>query len=124
MNIKQAFRETLRDRTFVLLWLSLLLLAGIVIIAGIFTIRPSDLQVPTRYSAFGITNFYRDKWYYALAFVLFAIFVAVMHGLVSLKLYIVKGRKLAVAFLGLSLVVMAFAVSTIFAILRLISFGQ
>lgn len=124
MNIKQLLRDTLKDRTFVLLWFALLVLAGVVIVAGVLTIRPSDLQVPTRYSAFGITNFYRDKWYYALAFVFFAIFVAVMHILVSLKLYAAKGRRLAVAFLWMSLIVMALAVATIFVILRLISFGQ
>lgn len=124
MTIKETFSKAWRDRTFILLWAALIILAVIVIVGGAFTIRPSELQVPTRYSAFGITNFYRDKWYYALGFLAFAVVVAVMHVLISLKLYSVKGRRLAVAFLWLSLLVMAMAAATIFAILQLIGLGQ
>lgn len=124
MTIKEAFSKALRDRSFVILALLITALVVVIIILGAVNIRPSDLQVPTRYSAFGITNIYRDKWYYAITFILFALTLAGLHGLVTLKLYAAKGRDMALAFLWLTLVMMLITASTVFAILRLISFGR
>ena len=106
------------DRAFWAAWVAIGLIILVIIIIGAIYIRPSDLQVPVRYSGFGITHFYRDKWYYEIAFIVFAVLVAVFHTLISAKLLEVKGRQFALGFLWLTVVILAIAMVFILAILR------
>ena len=106
------------DRAFWAAWVAIALVLVIIIIIGAIYIRPSDLQVPVRYSGYGITHFYRDKWYYEIAFVVFAILVALFHTLISAKLLEVKGRQFALGFLWLTVVILVITAVFILAILR------
>lgn len=124
INLKEALMATLRDRSFLIIWFILIVLALLVVVMGLVNIRPTDLQVPTRYTAYGITNFYRDKWYYAIAFILFVLSIGALNVLASLRLYAVKGREMALAYLWLSVIIMVISAATVFAILKLTSFGQ
>lgn len=118
MNIKTSLREMVGDRAFWAAWITIgLLIITIATIAAIY-IRPSDLQVPVRYSGFGITHFYRDKWYYEIVFVVFTLLVAVLHTLISAKLLEVKGRQFALGFLWLATIILTISVVFILAILR------
>ncbi len=65
-------------------------------------LHPSDLQVAMHYTSYGETNFYRDKWYYLLAFVVFGLIVAVIHTALTAKIYMQGRRPIALLFLGLS----------------------
>jgi hypothetical protein len=100
----------------------LLVVAAVVLTA--YFVRPSDFQLPNRYSAFGVTNIYRGNWYYAFNFLGLAILIAVLNSLVGLKLYSAKGRKLALSYLWLSLLSLVITVITMAAILRLSNLGQ
>lgn len=62
------------------------------------SVRPSELQLVSHYSAFGVTHLYRDQWFYLLTFGLFGLFVAAIHGALSVKLLTIKGPSLAIAF--------------------------
>jgi len=123
-NIKASFKEMIHDRAFWASWgvIGALLIAT-VIISAIY-IRPSDLQVPVRYSAFGLAHFSRDKWYYEFIFVVFAFLVAVMHSLISARLYDVKGRQFALAFLWMSVVVLIIGFIFTLAIFRVAALSQ
>lgn len=112
------------DRGYFAALVALVVVTVLILILGAVNIRPSELQVPVRYTSFGITNFYRDKWYYLLAFLLFAIAVAVFHVLISLKLYALKGRGMAVSFVWLSVVLLSVASVSIYAVFRVVSLSQ
>ena len=124
MKIQENFKLILADRGYLTALVVLLVIAFGIIVMGAANIRPSELQIPVRYTSFGITNFYRDRWYYLLSLVLFAVVIAVMHTLVSVRLYTAKGRGLAVSFVWLSVIVLIIASVFIFAIFRVASLSQ
>lgn len=100
-------KSFLRDRTMVSL-------ASAVIVAGIaysiyiaLALEPSDLQVVTRYTAFGDTHFYRSKWYYLLTFIVFGIALMATHISLAIKLYGREQRQLATMLLGFTLFLIA-----------------
>jgi hypothetical protein len=124
MNFKHTLKQAFSDRAFFFAWLLMALLAVAIIILGATYIRPSDLQLPVRYSSFGITNFYRDKWYYLISFVLFGLLVLVMHTGISLRLLAAKGRAFALAFLWMTVAMLLIASVTIYALFRVVTLSQ
>lgn len=95
-------KEAVSDRLALTVWIGFVILAVIVIITAAIHVQPSELQVTVHYTAFGVTNFYRDSWYYLVVFVLQAALLLIGHTLVTLKLFNQKGRNFALLFLVLS----------------------
>lgn len=124
MNIKHSLLLAIRDRPYMTVWLIGLGFMLLLIILGAFYIRPTDLQVPVRYSSFGITNFYREKWFYELNFVLFGVLVGVFHSLIGLRFFEQRGRSFAMAFQWLTVIVLVIALATVTTILRVVSLSQ
>lgn len=85
----------------------------ILVVYYAINIHPSELQVVNHYTSFGTTNFYRDRWYYLIGFVVFVLVMAVVHVILSYRILVQKGHDLAVAFswLGVILLVLTAAVS-------------
>jgi len=73
-----------------------LLLALISSISIGLSIKPSELQLVSHYSAFGTTHLYRDQWFYLLVFIFFGLIVAILHIIIAIKLLIVDKRSIAV----------------------------
>lgn len=119
MKLKEIFREATKDRPFLIVWVLFLVLTLIFIILIALRISPSDLQIPVQYTSFGVTNFYRDRWYYLLAFLVMGGVMFVAHSMLALKLYARKGRELALPFMWLGVgvcVVMYFIVFALFGV--------
>jgi hypothetical protein len=102
----------------------MVILVIVIIVLGFIYIHPSDLQLTVRYSSFGITNFFRDKWYYLISFVGFALLLLVMHTGISLRLLSAKGRTFALAFLWMSVAMLVITTVTIFALFKVVSLSQ
>ena len=81
-------------------------------------IHASELKLVSHYSAFGSTNFYRDAWYYLINFAVFGLAVFVGHVFITLKLLAVKGNELALAFVWMSVVIVAIAAAIAHQVLR------
>jgi len=112
--IKESFKKLIADRYLLVLLSSLLLLSiTLAIIIGL-SIHSSERQLPSHYSAFGITNFYKDQWFYAFVFVFFELTAAVLHIIISIKLLIIKGRSLAIAFawFGIGIILMGWVTAS------------
>jgi uncharacterized membrane protein len=111
--IKTSFKELLDDR-YLLVMLSVMLVFAIIssIIIGL-SIHPSEFQLVSHYSAYGISHYYRDQWYYLFVFVFFEIFVALIHIAVSIKLLVEKGRSVAIIFAwsGIGVVILCLAMA-------------
>lgn len=117
-SITQFTKVVIADRPFIAV-LALLTLSGILLsIFVAVNLRPSELQVVTHYTAFGTTNFYRDKWYYLIGFVIFGIMNAVIYAALACKIYQHKGRSLAIPFAWLGIVVTILAAATSYQILK------
>jgi len=116
--IQESLSQLIANRYLLVLCGSLILLAiGFAIYVG-FNVRPSELQLVSHYSAFGVTHFYRDQWYYLLTFGVFGLCVAVMHAILAVKLLVVKGPMMAIMFTWLSIVIIILAWMTTYAILN------
>lgn len=103
LNLINSIKPILADRLMaVLMILFILICLAYCIYVGV-SLRPSDLQVAVHYSAYGETSFYRDKWYYLITFIAFAILQAVMHTALIVKIYLQGRRQLALLFTWLSL---------------------
>lgn len=124
MNIRKTFIEAAKNRNLLIAGIVLGVLLLAILVVAAFNIRPNELQVPLRYSAFGITNIYREQWYYEFAFVGFAIVAAVCAYAIALKMFATKSAKFATYFLWLASIVMAIILVMIVAIFRVISVVQ
>lgn len=104
--IKATFREVLADRRLLMFCVAILT-GGLIYIAYVaLSLHASDLQLATRYTSFGDTQFYRNKWYYLLSFIGFGLLYIVMHIGMTAKLYMTGMRDLAYAFGWLSMIVL------------------
>jgi hypothetical protein len=121
--MRTTFQSSIKDRAY----LAPLIIGGVLVvillILGAANIRVSELQVAVRYSSFGITNFYREQWFYQLTFMVFGLAVYVLHTLVSLKLYQKKGQSFAVAFQWFTVAILLITIITVAAIFQVADFA-
>ena len=119
-----TFKHIVRDRPIVFLWMFNLFIVVITLIAAAFHIKPSELNIPTRYTTFGTTHIYNDAWYYLIGFILFLIAATVLHALITVKLYDQKGALFARIFSTLTIMVSIIAIFQITAIIGVASLLQ
>lgn len=113
-TIRESLKKLIADRYLLALVSLLILLAFFLAIIIGFSIHPSERQLISHYSAFGITHFYFDQWFYLLAFVAFELIVAALHTIISIKLLITKGHSLAIMFawLGIGIILIGFVTTS------------
>lgn len=117
-NFVQSIKELVTNRYLTTLSIVLLVLtAGFIIYIAVM-VRPTDLQLVTHYTAFGVTHLYRDYWYYLLSFIGFAVLVAFLHIAIAIKIYITKGHPLAIMFVWFGIGVILFAWITAISIIN------
>lgn len=126
MRIKLVFKHALGDRPLVISWLVLLLATIIVSIIFALQIRPSELNIPVRYTAFGvgITHIYNDNWYYLLNFIIFVLGSLILHSFIALKLFSQKGVALARLFIHTSIVLLVVEYFLISSVLGIATLSQ
>jgi len=117
-NFVQSIKELVTNRYLTTLSIILVLLSVAFIVYILLTVRPSDLQLVTHYTAFGVTHLYRDQWFYLLSFVGFAVLVAFMHVALAIKIYITKGHPLAIMFAWFGIGIIIFAWITAISIIN------
>ncbi len=92
------------DRTMVIMLVFLGLATVAVLISSLLRIHFSDVQIPSRYSAYGTANIYRSHWYMLYMFPLFALITAVLNTHLSIKIHSIN-RMVSIGILGVGLVV-------------------
>jgi hypothetical protein len=117
-TITHSFKELITNRYLtVLSAVTILLAIAFVIYIGI-VVRPSELQLVTHYTAYGVTHLYRDQWFYLLSFGAFAIIIALINIGMALKVFLTKGHPLAIMFAWFGIGIMVFAWLTSFSIIN------
>lgn len=108
-NFIHSLKELSTNRYLTTLSIILALLTAAFVVYIALTVRPSDLQLVTHYTAFGVTHLYRDQWFYLLSFIGFAVLVAFLHIALAIKVYITKGHPLAImlAWMGIGIIIFA-----------------
>ncbi len=115
-SVKQAIKELFTNRYLATLAIVMVVLAVAFLVYILVAVRPSELQLVTHYTAYGVTKLYRDQWWYLLGFGVFGLMVAFFHIALSIKIYLIKGHPLAImiSWLGVSILIftwiMAFSI--------------
>lgn len=116
--IKESLKQLIADRYLLLLLSGMSMMALIIAIIIAIKIQPSEMQLVSHYSAFGITHLYRDQWFYLYVFVLFPLVVAALHSAISVKLLVTKGRSLAVMFAWFGITIILLGLATALAVIN------
>ena len=108
-DIKLSIKNVLSDRPLLLLVASVIVFGIIYCSVTGFSLQSRDVQVYSRYTAFGEAHFYKSHWQYLISFVLFGAVVTATHAALMVKLYSLERRQTAffVGFLTLILLVVA-----------------
>lgn len=118
---KSIINAALRDRMLILTTMATVMLALVIIVVAILNIRPSDIQLPVRYSDYSDVILYRNKWYYLLSFIGFGLSILILQPLITLKLLQEKGRSVAVAFSSIGIMVALIGLLFTLAVFRVVS---
>lgn len=116
--IKDSLQRLVADRYLLVLSASIVLVAVSFAIYIGASVRPSELQLVTHYSAFGVTHLFRDQWYYLLLFGAFGLGVAAMHIALMVKILIVKDRQVAMLLGWMTLAILVFAWMCAYAVIN------
>ncbi|MCL2280980.1 hypothetical protein FWC31_03835 [Candidatus Saccharibacteria bacterium] len=119
MKIKNTLREAAKSRTFVALWVLMLVQVVVLVILISMNVYSRQLQIPIRFDAFSIEKYFRDQWFYLFNFIIFGVMVFFLNGLISLKILDIKGRQLALSFLWVTIVILFIATVLMAAILKI-----
>jgi hypothetical protein len=117
-SLIHSFKELITNRYLTVLSGIVVLLAVAFVIYIFIAVRPSELQLVTHYTAYGVTHLYRDQWFYLWSFAGFAVLVAIFHVALSIKLYITKGHPLAIALAWIGVGIILFAWITALSIIN------
>ncbi len=119
--LTSSFKTISQDRNLVGLIATFIFGCVVLLVYLAITIRPSDLQVVVHYTSFGNTNFYRDRWFYLLSFVIFVVLMATLHIVLTYKILQTKGRHIAMAFIWMSIVMVFISGSLFYQVLKIAS---
>lgn len=117
-TIKTGLKELITNRYLTVLSGITVILTLLFVTYILLSVRPSELQLVTHYTAYGVTHLYRNQWFYLFGFAAFGILVALFHISIAIKLYITKGHPLAIMFAWLGIAIIIFAWITSFAIIN------
>ncbi len=115
--ITSTLKQLAADRPLLLLCAGLLVGGAVYILYVGFSLQASDLQLATRYTSFGETHFYREKWWYLLSFIGFGLLFLLAHIGMIAKLVAIGMRPLAFSFGWLSALVLLFMFVYTYAVL-------
>lgn len=112
-TVKTSIKELITNRYLTTLSLITVVLAVLFLTYILLVVRPSELQLVTHYTAYGVTHLYRDQWFYLWTFGGFAILAAFFHIAIGIKLFLTKGHPLAIMFgwMGIGIIIFAWVVS-------------
>ena len=122
-TVKKSLRVIAADRGLAGLIVVNLIAVVIIAVFLLVAIKPNESQVITRYTAYGVANFYRSYWYDLFSYAVLAIIMAVGHSVLSVKLALAKRRDLAMFVLCLTLGLLIILVIFAWSIIKIASLG-
>lgn len=108
-STKQAINAVFQDRPYTVLIGFVLALCVILIIWCFTSVQQSDIQVVTRYTAFGNVHFYKSIWWHLYGFAVFAALVGTLHAAVMIRLHSMDRRGLGIIFGWMTCVIVMIA---------------
>ena len=117
-SIKTSLKQLFTNRHLTVLSIVTAVLAIAFLIYILVAVRPSELQLVTHYTAYGVTHLYRSQWFYLYGFAAFALLAAFFHIALAIKTYVAKGSPLALMILWAGIGIILFAWVTAISIIN------
>lgn len=121
-NLITALKLIIADRLVTVLLIAFIVACAAYCVSVAVSLHVSDLQIAVHYTAFGGTNFYREKWYYLLSFIGLGIVLAIAHSAIAIKLYAQERRQITLLFIGLSYLLLFITWVLTYSVLRIAAF--
>lgn len=99
LKIKKLFKEIIADKHLLAsVVITVLLVIVATVILGL-SLQVRELKMPFRYSGFGTTTIYFNRWFYLFNFLFFNIIVIIFHTILAAKLHQVGRRSIAIMYM-------------------------
>lgn len=110
-EIKKNFKKIINDRPMTIVVSTVFTFGIIFFIFMITKVQVFDRLIYSRYTSFGQQHFYKDNWTYRLFLAFFGLIVSFLHCAIIAKINSVSGRKMAIFFSIISVIVIIFAIA-------------
>lgn len=101
--IVSTLKDLASDKPLFRLCISIMVISVIAVVLLAVRLSATELQIATRFSAFGETQYYRNQWYYLLTFIVFILSIAGAHIALIAKMIQRDMRQYAVLFGSITL---------------------
>lgn len=108
-DIKKSFSLVVKDRMILFLMILCFIFGIIFFISTISGAQFYDRLIHVRYTAFGRSNLYKDVWYTRVFISMIGVFSATIYNVIIAKIYSVFGRKMAILFAIINIVILIFS---------------
>jgi hypothetical protein len=122
--IQESFALLITHRQLLTLSIGLIVLSIALAIYVALSVQPSELQLVSHCSAFGVTHLYRDQWFYLFSFGIFGLLAAAIHVMLSAKVLMIKGPSLAALFLWAGIAIVILAWVTAYPVINIFNIGD
>lgn len=108
-EIKKSFQLVVKDR-LVLFLMVLSFISGVIFFVSVLSgVQFYDRLIHVRYTTFGKSNLYKDVWYMRIFISMLGLLSSTIYNVIIVKFYSIFGKKIAVLFAVLNLVILLFS---------------
>ncbi|MDO4872235.1 MAG: hypothetical protein Q4A27_02285 [bacterium] len=102
-DIAKNLKLIAKDRLMLFLVAFVFIIGIIFFISTMFGVEYYDRMIYVRYTIFSGEHFYKDYWFTRIFLASLGLIVAFVHNLIIAKIYAVSGRKMAIFFTAMTL---------------------
>ena len=117
-KLKNYFKIIAKDRLVIFFMILIFILGIIFFISTMFGVHFYDRMIYVRYTVFGSEHFYKDVWFTRIFLASLGLIIAIVHNVIIVKIYKVSGRKMALFFLAITILLTIISFLIASAILR------
>jgi hypothetical protein len=117
-KLKNYFKIIAKDRLVIFFMILIFILGIIFFISTMLGVHFYDRMIYARYTVFGSEHFYKDVWFTRIFLASLGLIIAIVHNVIIVKIYKVSGRKMALFFLSITILLAIISFLIASAILR------
>ena len=117
-KLKNYFKIIAKDRLVIFFMILIFILGIIFFVSTMSGVHFYDRMIYIRYTVFGGEHFYKDVWFTRIFLASLGLIIAIVHNVIIVKIYKVSGRKMALFFLAITILLAIISFLIASAILR------
>lgn len=117
-KIKDILKPISKDRLMIFLMILNIILGVAFFVSTILGVQVYDRLIYARYTIFGGEHFYKDVWYSRIFLASLGLIIAFVYNAIIAKIYTVAGRKMALFFTAITILLVIISFLMVAAIVR------